>query len=97
MIAWEVKEEAGWKCERCGHEDSFEAGRVLTVHHLDRNKKNNMRWNLAALCQRCHLWAEAKVWLGQLSIFEHPGWLKPHIEGFLSGCEKSLSGVYQRP
>lgn len=28
---------------------------VLTVAHLDHNKKNNRFWNLAALCQRCHL------------------------------------------
>lgn len=28
---------------------------ILTVAHLDRDKKNNDRDNLAALCQRCHL------------------------------------------
>lgn len=28
---------------------------VLTVSHLDRNRHNNERDNLAALCQRCHL------------------------------------------
>lgn len=28
---------------------------VLTVAHLDRDKDNNRFWNLAALCQRCHL------------------------------------------
>lgn len=28
---------------------------VLTVAHLDRNRNNNERDNLAALCQRCHL------------------------------------------
>ena len=27
---------------------------VLTVAHLDRNKENNERANLAALCQKCH-------------------------------------------
>ena len=28
---------------------------VLTVAHIDRNRTNNRFWNLAALCQRCHL------------------------------------------
>jgi len=28
---------------------------VLTVHHIDRDKKNNSKYNLIALCQRCHL------------------------------------------
>lgn len=28
---------------------------ILTVAHLDRNVKNNSFFNLAALCQRCHL------------------------------------------
>jgi len=28
---------------------------VLTVAHIDRNKRNNRFDNLAALCQRCHL------------------------------------------
>lgn len=28
---------------------------VLTVHHIDGDKKNNKRINLLALCQRCHL------------------------------------------
>lgn len=28
---------------------------ILTVHHIDFDKKNNERQNLIALCQRCHL------------------------------------------
>jgi hypothetical protein len=28
---------------------------VLTTAHLDHNKHNNRFWNLAALCQKCHL------------------------------------------
>jgi len=28
---------------------------VLTVHHIDADKKNNNKQNLIALCQRCHL------------------------------------------
>lgn len=29
---------------------------VLTIAHLDRDKNNNDLRNLAALCQRCHLY-----------------------------------------
>ena len=28
---------------------------VLTVHHIDSNKKNDDSLNLLALCQKCHL------------------------------------------
>lgn len=28
---------------------------ILTVHHIDSDKKNDSRRNLIALCQRCHL------------------------------------------
>lgn len=28
---------------------------ILTVHHIDSDKKNNTKHNLIALCQRCHL------------------------------------------
>jgi hypothetical protein len=28
---------------------------ILTVHHIDNNKKNNSIHNLIVLCQRCHL------------------------------------------
>lgn len=54
-IAWDKKEKAGWKCQHCGHPDDYEAGYVLTVHHLNRVKSDNSEENLAALCQRCHL------------------------------------------
>lgn len=33
---------------------------VLTVAHLDHDKTNNRFWNLAALCQKCHLGHDAK-------------------------------------
>jgi len=33
---------------------------VLTVHHLDFNPRNNERYNLMALCQRCHNRLDAK-------------------------------------
>lgn len=51
---------AKWKCEWCGAINGFahpitKSTVVLTVAHLDHNIKNNSFFNLAALCQRCHL------------------------------------------
>lgn len=59
-ISREVKERAGWGCELCPArhgEPHWKTGSrvVLTVHHIDGDKKNNSRHNLIALCQRCHL------------------------------------------
>ena len=38
------------KCKLCGEKDS----RVLAVHHVDENHKNNELLNLAWLCHNCH-------------------------------------------
>ena len=37
-------------CERCGFSDK----RILSLHHKDRNRKNNIRKNLELLCFNCH-------------------------------------------
>lgn len=37
-------------CRECGTKDK----RVLAVHHLDRNRKNNKVENLIWLCHNCH-------------------------------------------
>lgn len=38
------------KCERCGIDDK----RILNLHHIDRNRGNNIRENLLLLCWNCH-------------------------------------------
>lgn len=38
------------KCQLCGIKDS----RILLVHHLDQNRKNNSVSNLKWLCYNCH-------------------------------------------
>lgn len=78
-IAKAAKERAGWKCERCGDPNSAE--NVLTVHHLDNDKTNVEPWNLAALCQRCHLHIQGKVNMFQDYMFEHSPWMMPHVHG----------------
>lgn len=85
-IATRIKAAAGWRCERCQHPNSVETGHVLTVHHLDGHKANCEDWNLAALCQRCHLHIQHKVKMNQLFFSEMitvSPWFKPHLEGFL--------------
>ncbi|OGD23336.1 hypothetical protein A2Z10_01435 [Candidatus Azambacteria bacterium RBG_16_47_10] len=37
-------------CRKCGIKDK----RVLAVHHIDHDRKNNMIGNLAWLCHNCH-------------------------------------------
>jgi 5-methylcytosine-specific restriction endonuclease McrA len=58
-LSWQVRTEAGNKCELCdalnGKPHPITKSKVvLTVHHLDFNVRNNKRYNLIALCQRCH-------------------------------------------
>ena len=82
-IAKAAKDAAGWKCERCGHPHEVATGYVLTVHHLDFHPKNNQPWNLAVLCQRCHLSIQSHYQLSQawLMDFSEP-WMKKHQDGF---------------
>ena len=77
-----LKDKHDWKCERCEHPHDVESGHVLTVHHLDGDKSNNAEWNLAVLCQRCHLHIQGKVFMPQFYMFEHSDWFKPHVEGY---------------
>lgn len=85
--AKEIKDRAQWKCERCGYAHEVETGFVLTVHHLDGDKHNLQDWNLAALCQRCHLRIQGRVNMRQMfmeEILDVSQWFKPHLEGYLN-------------
>lgn len=81
-IAAAAKDEAGWICIRCGHEHDPPTGYTLTVHHLDGDKSNCAWWNLAALCQRCHLHIQAKVEMSRVWMFGHSDWFKPYVAGY---------------
>lgn len=81
-IANKAKSDAGWKCVRCNHDHDPETGFCLTVHHLDMDKANSRWWNLAPLCQRCHLRIQARVKMHQVYIFEHSTWFKPYAAGY---------------
>jgi hypothetical protein len=56
--------------------------RILTVHHLNGVKADCRWWNLAALCQRCHLTIQGRVVMERAFILEHSDWMKPHAAGF---------------
>jgi len=81
-IAKRVKDAAEWKCERCRWPHDPATGYMLTVHHLDMNKANVADWNLAALCQRCHLRIQGKVDFEQQYMLPHTEWMRPHVEGW---------------
>lgn len=71
-----------YTCIRCRHVHQPDAGFTLTVHHLDMNKPNCLPWNLAALCQRCHLRIQGKVDFLQPYMGEHSPWLAPFVDYF---------------
>jgi len=81
-IAKRVKDEAGGKCVRCGHTHDPRAGYSLTVHHLDISPANCEWWNLAPLCQRCHLQIQAKVVMERTWMLPHSEWFKPYVAGY---------------
>lgn len=96
VIATRIKERAGWCCERCDHRHDPEHGYMLGTHHLDGNKANCEDWNLAALCQRCHLHIQPSslmVLFHQLELFElyEQRWLMPHKEGYRQSLIKLKS------
>ena len=65
-IAFEVKQEAGWRCEECGTQcrrpgEPFVTHRLtLTVAHLNHTPEDCRRDNLRALCAPCHLRYDAQ-------------------------------------
>jgi hypothetical protein len=85
-IATRTKNEAGWKCVRCGAAHSREGWRILTVHHLDGDKANCRWWNLVALCQRCHLTIQGKVKMDQAYLYPHSEWFRPYVAGYYAFC-----------
>lgn len=64
--------------------------RVLTVHHLTGEKHDLRWWNLAALCQRCHLEIQGRVRMEQVYPHEHSDWFKPYAAGYYAFVYLSL-------
>lgn len=58
------------------------AWRILTVHHLNGDKSDLRWWNLASLCQRCHLTIQGKVHMDRPWPHPHSDWFKPYAAGW---------------
>ena len=56
--------------------------RILTVHHLTGDKADLRWWNLAALCQRCHLTIQGRVNMMRVYPWPHSEWFKPYAAGW---------------
>lgn len=56
--------------------------RILTVHHLNGDKADCRWWNLASLCQRCHLRIQRTVVMPRVFPWEHSEWFKPYAAGW---------------
>jgi len=77
---------AKWKCEWCEAENGFlhpitGSKVVLTVAHIDHDKNNNSFFNLAALCQKCHLGHDLKrhLWNRKYRSLENAGQMRLEI------------------
>lgn len=91
QLVTQLRERFGMKCERCKREHDPESGYCLTVHHLDNNPRNNADWNLALLCQRCHLAIQGRVTMNQdfwEQMLPVSDWFKPHYEGYKSSLKQ---------
>ena len=60
--------------------------RILTTHHLTGDKLDCRWWNLAALCQRCHLKIQGRVRMEQVYPHEHSEWFKPYAAGYYAAA-----------
>jgi len=94
-ISDQVKADNDYKCENCKHTRDPIIGRSIGTHHLDRDKSNSERWNLACLCNGCHLVVEQLDIEVLLLIYQSPGifgdnwpWLAPHIPGIIEALKK---------
>lgn len=94
QIADEVKDDANWCCVRCSTYHDVPTGYCLTVHHFDGNKSNCERWNLMALCQRCHLSVQARVDPQVPLMFDPARWAMPYIAGLYESGDGMPGPLY---
>jgi len=64
--------------------------RILTVHHLNGDKADLRWWNLAPLCQRCHLAIQGKVDMRRVYPWPHSDWFRPYAAGWYAAAYLGL-------
>jgi hypothetical protein len=69
------------KCELCNAENykphwKTKSKVILTVHHIDGDKYNCSKYNLIALCQRCHLKLDLEKHLGKRIQVDKNYWIE---------------------
>jgi hypothetical protein len=67
--------------EHCTHREDGKQ-RVLTVHHLNGDKSCCEPFNLAVLCQVCHLSVQARIVFDRPYLLPHTPWMARHVEAF---------------
>ena len=84
------KQAAHYHCECCQHPHEPATNHTLTAAHLDGNPGNNASYNLAALCQRCHLHLEGYNPFAGVTednydyVLTHcERWFIPHLKGYI--------------
>src|SRR5690606_377450 len=93
-IADRVKDDARWRCVRSDRKHDPPIGYALTVHHFDGDKSNCERWNLMALCQRCHLSIQGRVNPSVPILFDPAIWIMPYIAGLYEAGRCQPNGSY---
>lgn len=86
--ALEIKDDANWECENCGHLHDPSAGRTLTVHHINMVKSDLSYQNLVALCQACHLRIQQTFNPHQTTFLPLPQWASKRGLGHSTAVEK---------
>ena len=72
----------GYACDHlCRHAKDGKK-RILTTHHLDGDKANVRLWNLASLCQVCHLVIQGRVAFYQGYALPHTPWMQRHVDRY---------------
>ena len=80
LISKAVIKKAENKCELCNAENykphwKTKSKVILTVHHIDCILKNNSKYNLIALCQRCHLRLDLEKHISKRHKIDKDYWL----------------------
>ena len=81
-IAKGIKDKNHWKCERCGVLHDPLNGYTMTVHHLIPDTFLIDSWNLACLCQRCHLTVQDRIDMDTIYLLKYTNWLSHHLGGY---------------